>query len=224
MSWNYTGALRRTLSRAADFAWMSNEDYGWVATLANGTNEIEEFSQPYVASIDLFDETQIYESIETIHNEQYGDIYMKDTGEIASSLLVYYTMLDKPFVATVFRGQAQDSEDETLKTMIGGPNFVGQKHFGTEGITTDNITLGGVLDCMQNDHWTPPQNMRARTPIFTKFANSSTAHAATTGIVTEAAHTKFEMVSIRQWWRASRLRRREKMAVGDVIKYQLIDT
>jgi len=223
MTWAYTGAVRRTYSRAADFAWMSNEDLGWVASLVTATNDVEAFSQAYVASIDLFNETQIYEAIESIFARENPLNLVLDDGETAQGVYIYYSMLDKEFAAT-FQGSATDAEDENLKVILGGPNYCGQWAYAKAGITTDNYTGLMVVDAIQNDHWTPPQNMRARTPIFTQFSNQSVAIDADTGIDTAANFVAFEAMAQRQWWRASRLRRSEKMSVGDVIKYQLIDT
>jgi len=222
MSWSYTGGLRRPYSRVADFAWMSNEDQGWVATLVTATNDNEEFSKAYVASIDLFEETEIFEAVETMHNQQLPSSYTKIDGGIALAILCWYSMLDKPLVAT-FQGSGSDAEDETMKTFLGGPYFVGQTHFGKTDAALD-VAYGGQLDHIIHNHWTPPQNMRARTPIFKKLTNVSMAVAEATGLGSEASHANFENYGERDWWRPSRLRSRERRAVADVIKYQLIDT
>lgn len=223
MAWSYTGAVRRHYSRAADFAWMSNEDLGWIATLVTATNDMEELSVAYVASIDLFEETQIFEALETIGAHQIPSNISLDDGQIALAINVYYSMLDKALTAT-FQGAGNDADDEALKALLGGPNFVGQNSYSKAGTGTDEPGFGGFLDQHISDHWTPPQNMRARTPIFMKISNQSAAIAATTGIDTEASHANFEQIAQRYWWRSSRLRRSERMAVSDVIKYQLIDT
>lgn len=224
MSWSYTGGMRRQYSRQADFAWMSNEDQGWIATLVTNTNDNEEFSKAYVASIDLFEETEIFEAVETMHHNTIPTQYHKSNGLIVLGLLCWYSMLDKPLTAT-FQGAGADTEDETMKTFLGGPYFVGQNHFGkSEAGANDSIAYGGQLDHTVHNHWTPPQNMRARTPIFKKLTNVSAAVAETTGILTEASHANFENYAERDWWRPSRLRSRERRAVADVIKYQLIDT
>jgi len=220
--YNHTGAKVRHFPRTADFAWFSNEDLGFVATLVTNTNDVYEFSLPYVASIDLFEETMILHANETLYVNEKTTSRSLDTGDIAIVMDVEYSMLDKAHALT-YQGAAADTEDEALKSKLGGPNMFGM--YNTNMECAANVGTAQVnLDNVMQDYWTPPQDLRLRTPLFCAIVNQSAAYTELTGQTDAASMANFENVAMRSWWSPSRLKRSERRAIRDVIKYQLIDT
>lgn len=220
MSWTDTGALRRHLPRTADFAWFSNEDLGWTASLVHDTNDVLANSYPYVASIDLFEETMTLHEVETIFLPEIGEVSNPANGEEMDAIRIYYSMLKKDFGATF--NLLNDTNDEAAKTKLGGPNFAGQ-HFGNP-IATSNTGMTIHGDTITHDRWTPPMDMRLRTPMFFDYETASKDVTVATGATTTATNDNFEEFASRAWWSPSRLRRSERFAIRDIIKYQLIDT
>lgn len=214
------GAKRRHYPNIADFAWFSNEDMGISGNLTTGTLDQYRLSQAYVASIDLFEETQwLYEAQFHIGLE---DVIQTTTaaGAASEALSASVSMLNKNY-DDAYMGSYVDAEDEAIKSKLETGMFFGPDRTVLEVTSQIGLTVWKNINIIAR--WTPPQNMRLRTPAFYDISNES-QDLTTAGVASAGDYGNPEAVASRIIWGPSRLRRSERRAIKDVIKYMLIDT
>lgn len=204
----------------ADFAWYSNEDIGFVATLATGTNDTFEYAMPYPSSVDLFEETIVlYKSDFMWLNEALVDI---DATEIQRMLDVYASMLQVEFDTTAFQGTAIDAEDEALKTKFAGPMGFGNNKVVKSSATDESGMLENeVTNLMQYMPFS--RGIDLITPIYYTLVNKSISISAL-AVLAPADYSTFEQTAQRIWHRKRNLTSAERSFRNISIRFQLIDT
>lgn len=211
------------MNNRADFAWFSNEDLGFIASLVTGTNDTEEYALPFASSIDLFEETTVlYRSDFMLGIEQIASV---DDGDIVSALEMYMAMLQVEFATATFQGGFTDVEDEALKTKFAGPFGIGRDIVMVEGASIDQRD-GQVGQSIVNVMQYMPfkSGIRLITPPYYTIVNKSWSFAATTGITAPATFSAFEAFAQRVWHRKSSLTPQERDFRNISIRFQLIDT
>lgn len=201
-----------------DFYELSNEDIGFTANLATGTNDSHSFSLPYPASIDLFEETIVVHCVEF-----YMDLPAHTAGASAFfGLQAFISMLQKDFSAT-YRDQGGDGEDENLKAQLDGWIYFGQKKI----IPTAAAAVEGVqrdMDVMQKAKWFPPVPLDLVSPLYLQFVNASVNVTLATNNITDASFTPFEQVKTKVWFTRRKLTAAEKQSRNVAIRFQHLDS
>jgi len=211
----------RILPDDVDFVWYSNENLGFTAALADGTNHVFAYSMPYPAGMNLFSETiDIYRI----------DFMVRDTlGEAALVFLTedwYLSMLDKEFNAD-WTGTFVDTEDENLKAHFDGPISMGVEWANVVGSgATVGYTQALGAGKTQVVHYYPPvRKLNAVTPLFIQFAGFTTTITLSTGATaTTNTFARHENVANRMFFKVRNLTATERSIRSDQLRWQLLNS
>lgn len=212
------------LDNRADFATFSNEDIGWVATLATGVNDTYEYAQPFPSSYSLFDDAMVWYRTDHMFGVEEYDVADNETVRI---LEIYTSFLQVEFAAT-FQGLYADVTDEIMKTKLHGPlPGVGQVMVALSeaAITVAppvNLETAGIQ--MVHEYAINRQGYDIFMPYYVTLVNKSHTFETDTGIFATADHNAFESFMQRIWHRKRLLTTDEKNFRMVSARFMHIDT
>ncbi len=186
-----------------DMAVVTNEDFGFNATLTTGTNETFETTIPYPQEWDPEDEVCTFYEMRFLQNDENNAQDDSNT-----SLGVTLSMIDRSASATL-RGIGVDADDEWRKSLFRNAMF-----FGT-GAGYPTVGTGANLvqythDIMIEAVYRPKLPIPAFFPVYPELINYSTTYAATTGDQTAASYSVFERFELDYDYTIRRMNRRER--------------
>lgn len=177
-----------------DFVTYSNEDVGYTAAYAAGT-DVYQFPLPYPSSMNLWEETLMLFAMEFIHQTAQ----FSRGSLVTRGLMVHLSMLADDFGPN-WGGILADAEDEAFKSMFAGPFYFGEK--GIYLTDSDNAaTIYYRADKGINVLYYPPEPLDLVTPLYVNLTNSGgTVTLATLGSVLDDDMNITEEVAFRVWF------------------------
>lgn len=206
------------LPEDVDFVVYSNEDVGFIATLAAGTNDNFQFALPYPATLNLFDDTIV------IHNIEF---HAQDTTRHVAStnlraLTAYLSYLDRDFTVSWY-GSMADIDDEAMKAQFAGPLYFGRDRINVLGTASVEGTERGG-DTIIYASYFPPTDLDLVTPLIVTLTNSSASITLATNASAELDFTTFEQFYMRVWFTRRKLTFDERQARNMTIRFQRLDS
>jgi len=216
--WNQVGHAQRVLPSNVMFVYYTNENFGFTASLADGTNSVEAFALPIPATINIFEQTPVWHKLDFI-------IVQKNGGNLAATmenLTVWLSYLDREFAAT-FEGIGTDAEDENLKAQFDGPYIFGL----IEAKAVRSSNTSAYPDKAQigvNIRYTPPTILDGSHPLYIQFVSGGVTVTAATGAQVDKDFTLFERVAIRGWFTVRLLTPSEMSARNTALRFQRLSS
>lgn len=209
----------RVLPNDVDFVVYSNEDYGFVAALVDGTNNIFAFSMPYPSGMNLFTQTIEAYQIDYIYGAQIAADAL-----IGRGLQVWMSMLDKEF-AVDWSGIPTDAEDENIKAHFEGPMYYGNRVVTVPG-TTEVTGYEVTVDSNISLRWYPPTpRLRLTTPLFIQMKGvSATVTLATRAIAITGDFALQETIPLRMFYKVVDLEPAEIRVRGAQLRWQILNS
>jgi len=207
----------RILPPNVDFVTFSNEDIGFIATLATGTNDVYAFAMPYPASMDLMEESMVIWANEYLHQALNASV-----DDEQAWLEVHLSMLDREYPVN-FRGALGDSTDEDFKAQFASGIHIGRRFYHP----TDSALAGPQQwdqEVMQSAIYFPPVPLDLITPLYHQFINQGITIDPATGDDTAANFSTFENVAVRAWFTMRRLTALEISTRSQQIRFQRLDS
>lgn len=177
-----------------DFVTYSNEDLGFTAAYAAGT-DVFQFPLPYPSSMNLWEESMILFCMETIaHGLSRPRASLSTLG-----IIQHLSMLGDDFGGN-WEGILVDAEDETFKAQFAGPDYAGE--VGVNLLATANTqSLAVPGDVQQNIKYYPPEPLDLVTPLYINWTNQSASFTLATVATTNTdAADITERMAIRAWF------------------------
>jgi len=207
------------LPLSADFVVFSNEDIGFVASLATGVNDVFAFALPYPASTDLMLESMVVWAMEFV---------MQISGRAAANLgslglYAYLSMLDREFAAT-FVGVGADVEDENLKAQFARLIYFGDRQPNLVTTAATEPSTGSPIDNIEMAMYGPPAPLDLISPLYVQLTNASRTRTLITNAVAGLSFSGFEQVYIVVWFTMRTLSSFELSVRSMQLRYQRIDS
>jgi len=185
----------------------TNENFGFVAALVTGTNDVYSFALPMPSTITLGKQTIILHALEIIKIGANGP----SLGTVIENLDVYFQMLRRDFTVVGPSDGLADAHDESMKATFAGPMFIGERIGGN--VPTANTQQQWVeMDGDRNAMWWSPnkKGLRLNRPLIIHLVNRSTVITLATGAAADATFSNFEQVMLRAWYVPSNLSKKER--------------
>lgn len=216
--WKNEGHAQRVLPPNIMFVHYTNENYGFTANLADGTNTVFAFALPIPATINIFEQTPVW------HKLDFFFVSKENPGPVATTeaLQVYLSYLDREFAAT-FENFLADAEDENIKAQFDGPYLFGQVNI--KAVRTSNTSAAQDLsNSVENIRYTPPTVLDGSHPLYIQFVSQSSTVTAATGAIADKDFTQFERTCIRGWFTVRRLSPAELLARNTALRFQRLSS
>lgn len=186
-----------------DVAVVTNEDFGFNASLVTATNDTFETTIPYPQEWDPENEVCTFYELRFMQNDSNNAQDDSNT-----SLLVTLSMIDRSATAT-YRGVGVDADDEWRKSLFRNAMFFGTG-FGYPTATTGANLVQYQHDTMIEAVYRPKLPIPAFFPVYPEVVNVTTTYATATGDETAATYSVFERMEMSYDYTIRKMNRRER--------------
>lgn len=177
-----------------DFVTYSNEDLGFIAAFAAGS-DVYQFPLPYPSSMNLWEESMILFCMESFFHTVARSIGTLTPAGITQHL----SMLGDDFGVN-WDGLLNDAEDETFKAQFAGPDYFGEDWvnlLASANTQSMNLRMGANVTCK----YFPPEPLDLVTPLYVNWTNASaTFTLATANSVLDDDANATEETAVRVWF------------------------